>query len=227
LNTWKHDPNPHAFTWCFLWTHFLFTCWESDHCCTSESDLILWGSFAALSVHSLRIYSTTRIQKAWKPAKYHYSYIRKLWDIHKREMARLTSYTFPPSPLPLPTLEVSTQHPALFNSVFCVKHTPLQRNFLLQMGGFKTCVGTQLQDQVSKISLLSGILLGVHVCFFGLMLRTLATIKQSHVQMVFLNFVKSPHPIFRKTCQKLSNLDTEVMEVAIPNWEFEQIYSPA
>jgi hypothetical protein len=95
------------------------------------------------------------------------------------------------------------------------------------MGGFKTCVGTQLQDQVIKISLLSGILLGVHVCFFGLMLGTLATEKQSHVQMVFLNFVKSPRPIFRKSTQKLTNLDSEVMEAAIPNWEFEQIYSPA
>ncbi len=45
--------------------------------------------------------------------------------------------------------------------------------------------------------------------------------------MVFLNFVKSPHNIFRKSSQKLSDLDTEAMEVAIPNWDFEQIYFPA
>jgi hypothetical protein len=100
-------------------------------------------------------------------------------------------------------------------------------HFLLQVGGFKTWVGTQLQDQVINISLLSGILLGVSTCFFGLMSGTLATKKQSHVQMVFLNFVKSPHHIFRKSSQKLSDLDTEVMEVAIPNWDFEQIYFPA
>jgi hypothetical protein len=120
------------------------------------------------------------------------------------------------------------QHPALFNCVFCVKHTPSpETHFLLQMGGFKTWVGTQLQDQVIKTSLLSGILLGVSLCFFGLMSGTLATKKQSHVQMVFLNFVKSPHNIFRKSSQKLSDLDTEAMEVAIPNWDFEQIYFPA
>jgi hypothetical protein len=59
------------------------------------------------------------------------------------------------------------------------------------------------------------------------MLGTLATQKQSHVQMVFLNFVKSPDHVFRKSSQKLSDSDTEVMEVALPNWEFEQIYFPA
>jgi hypothetical protein len=45
--------------------------------------------------------------------------------------------------------------------------------------------------------------------------------------MVFLIFVKSPHHIFRKSSQKLSDLDTEIMEVTIPNWDFEQIYFPA
>jgi hypothetical protein len=59
------------------------------------------------------------------------------------------------------------------------------------------------------------------------MLGTLATKKQSHAQMAFLNFVKSPHHIFRKSSEKLTDSDTEVMEVAIPNWDFEQIYFPA
>lgn len=145
----------------------------------------------------------------------------ELWDIHKTD-GKANIIHQPPSPLPI--LEVSMQCPALFNCVFCVKHTPLQRHIFSCKWGFETWLGTQRRDQVS---LLSGILLEFSVCFFGLMLGTLATKKQSHVQMVFLNFVKSPDHIFRKSSQKLSDSDTEVMEVDLPNWEFEQIYFPA
>jgi len=196
--------NPHAFTWCFLRTHF-FSHAEKVTILVCENQIShLWG-FVAISLHIHRILLTKRVPKAWRPAKFHYPYLRKLWDIHKTDGK---AYIILQPPSHLPTLEVSMQRPALFNCVFCVQHTPPpETHFLLQMGGFETWVGTQLQDQVIKISLLSGILLGEKVCFFGLMLGTLATKKQSRVQMVFLNSPKSPHHILGKavrSCQILT-----------------------
>jgi hypothetical protein len=86
---WKHDvkefPTHMLFTWCFLWTHFFSHAEKVTILVRQIQISYLWGSFAALSLRILRILLTKRIQKAWRPAKYRYSYLQKLWDIHKTD----------------------------------------------------------------------------------------------------------------------------------------------